>query len=72
MDNYIISLFITIIFTLIQCFRLRDNIKEDTTYKPLLKDIIIVFVSCILGLLCIEFFEPDKVKTKAYTDNPSF
>jgi len=72
MENYIISFTITIIFLLLEGIRFRETIKEETTYKPILKNTIIVFVSCMIGIFCIENLQPEKLKTKVYTDNPNF
>jgi hypothetical protein len=85
MDNiFIIAGMITFIFGIIKFIEMRfinkeeQNEKTAPSFKPLMRDILIVYMSSICGIFLLQQIKPmvaevvPSPQVMAFTDNPTF
>ena len=78
MEKYLIhSGIIAFIYLLLKFAEMRIIIKETKPIKELVRDTIIVYLSCMVGLYIIDEFVPSgesvkKTITNVFTDHPGF
>jgi hypothetical protein len=78
MEKYIIhSGVIAFIYLLMKFVEMRVVIKETKPIKELIRDIVIVYLSSMVGLYIIDEFMPSgesikKTVTNVFTDMPGF
>lgn len=79
---FMLSTAITFVYFVIRFIQIRQN-KEDEkpSIKSVMKDTLIVFTACILGIILLEQISPYLNETKstngggkspAFTDDPNF
>lgn len=78
-EKFLISIFITVTYFTIRFIDLKWISKKNNNkeiIKKILKESIIVYISCIIGLYGYEYFNINskiiKGSTNAYIDNPNF
>jgi glucose uptake protein GlcU len=74
---YIISGLITLVFFVAKIIenKMNKSNEEEKPMKNIIKDTIIVFISCSCGMLIYDQFFPALVKdgaANAFIDNPDF
>ena len=78
MDSYFVSsAVIAVIYLLFKFGEMRLILKEPKPMKDLLRDTIVVYISCILGMFVIDQMEGESLRgapapTGAFTGKPEF
>ena len=74
--NFAISLTIAIIYVLFKAIEMKLVDKSQRPLKPVLKDSIIVFMSCLSGMFIMDQIDispkSQNTPTNVFVDNPDF
>lgn len=74
--KFTISLSIAIIYVIFKIIEMKILDKKPKPLKPVFKDSIIVFISCLFGMFVMDQvnLKPDKtsVSSNVFVDNPDF
>lgn len=74
-NNFLIALFISIIYLVFKFLEMRYILKKDIPLKLLFRDTLLVYVSSVIGLFILEQINDTVVRKKpttAFTDSPDF
>ena len=74
--KFTISLSIAIIYVIFKIIEMKILDKKTKPLKPVFKDSIIVFISCLFGMFVMDQvnLKPDKtpLSSNVFVDNPDF
>ena len=76
MDNiFIIGCVISVVFFLVKFLEMRFSTEEPRPLKHIMRDSLVVYVSCIIGYYLLLQFQPDGTANhhiEVFTDVPGF